>query len=167
MNRLAFEAVNRHLKDICHNENAFGGKLVVHGGDFKHILPMVIHGSRESIVAATIHRASCWNDCHVMHLRINMRLRTADQSSATIKRMKAFKRWIMQVGEGEVQEISTLENGEPNLIKIPHEFLIQNDDDGMQNLIATVYPNLDTEYIDWLYLGNDKSLHQQMMMLIK
>jgi len=34
MNRLAFKAVNRHLKDICDNENAFGGKLVVLGGDF-------------------------------------------------------------------------------------------------------------------------------------
>ena len=31
MNRLAFEAVNRHLKDICDNENAFEGKLIVSG----------------------------------------------------------------------------------------------------------------------------------------
>ena len=31
MNRLAFEDVNRHLKDICDNENAFGGKLVISG----------------------------------------------------------------------------------------------------------------------------------------
>jgi len=31
MNRLAFEAFNHHLKDICDNENAFGGTLVVLG----------------------------------------------------------------------------------------------------------------------------------------
>jgi len=74
MNRLAFEAVNRHLKDICDNENAFGGKLVVLGGDFRQILHVVAHGSRESINAATVHRASFWNDCRVMHLCINMRL---------------------------------------------------------------------------------------------
>jgi len=88
MNRLAFEAVNRHFKDICDNENAFGGQLVVFGGDFRQILPMVTNGSRESIVAATLHRASFWNDCRIMHLRINMRLRTADQSSETTEGMR-------------------------------------------------------------------------------
>ena len=31
MNRLAFEAVNCHLKDICDNENAFEVKLVLSG----------------------------------------------------------------------------------------------------------------------------------------
>jgi len=42
MNRLAFEAVNCHLKDICNNENAFEGQLVVLGGDFKQIIFVVI-----------------------------------------------------------------------------------------------------------------------------
>ena len=74
MNRLAFKAINRHLKDICDNDNAFGDKSVIVGGDFRQILLVVAHGSHESIVAATVHRASFWNDCRVMHLRINMRL---------------------------------------------------------------------------------------------
>ena len=52
--------------------------------------------------------------------------------------------------EGEVQGIPISEDGEPNWIK--HEFLIKNDEDGVQNLIAAVYPNFDTNYIDWLYL---------------
>jgi len=90
MNRLAFEAVNRHLKDICDNENGFGGKLVVLGGDFRQMLPVVVHGSRESIVAATVHRASFWNDCRVMHLRINMRLQTGNQSDESTERMETF-----------------------------------------------------------------------------
>jgi len=58
MNRLAFEAVHRHLQDICDNQDAFGGKLVLLGGDFRQILPVITHGSLESIVAATIHRAT-------------------------------------------------------------------------------------------------------------
>jgi len=78
MNWLAFEAVNYHLKDICDNENAFRGKLVVLGGDFRQILPVVAHDSRESIITATVHQASFWNDCRVLHLHINMRLRTSD-----------------------------------------------------------------------------------------
>ena len=66
--------------------------------------------------------------------------------------MEAFARWILQVGEGEVQDISISNDGEPDWIKIPHEFLILNDEDGVQNLIATVYLNLVTKYTDWLYL---------------
>jgi len=66
MNQLAFKAVNHRVKDICDSENAFGYKLVVFEGDFKQILPVVTHGSRESIVAATVHQASFWNDCRVM-----------------------------------------------------------------------------------------------------
>ena len=31
-------------------------------------------------------------------------------------------------------------------------FLIQNDEDGQQNLIATIYPNFDPKYTDWFYL---------------
>ena len=55
MNRLTFEAVDCHLRDICDNQNAFDGKRVLLGEDFRQILPVIPHGSRESIVAATIH----------------------------------------------------------------------------------------------------------------
>ena len=40
-----------------------------------------------------------------------------------------------------MQGISISEDGEPNWIKIPYEFLIQNDEDVVQNLITAVYPN--------------------------
>jgi len=59
-----------------------------------------------------------------------MRLRTTDQSGETNERMEAFARWILQVGEGAVQAISISKDRESNWIKIPHEFLINNDEDG-------------------------------------
>jgi len=80
-----------------------------------------------------------------------MRLRTGNQSGESIEKMEAFARWLLQVGEGEVQGISISDDGEPHWIKIPHEFLIPNDEDGVHNLIAAVYPNLVIEYADWLY----------------
>jgi len=45
--------------------------------------------------------------------------------------MEAFARWILQVGKGEVQGISISDDGEPDWKKIPHEFLIPNDEDGL------------------------------------
>jgi len=60
-----------------------------------------------------------------------MRLQRADQFNETIERMEEFIRWILQVGEGEVQGISISNDGEPNWIKVPCEFLIKNDKDGV------------------------------------
>jgi hypothetical protein len=58
--RNCFEALDKSLCDIlrCTNENSdkipFGGMIVVLGGDFKQILPMVTKGRREHIVNASI-----------------------------------------------------------------------------------------------------------------
>ena len=60
----------------------------------------------------------------IVHLPINIRLQRVDQSNETTKRLEGFARWILQVGESEVQGIPILEDGEPNWIKIPYEFLI-------------------------------------------
>lgn len=55
-NKNCFEAVNRSLQDILQIEDSrnlekpFGGKVVVLGGNFRQILPVVKKGRREDIV---------------------------------------------------------------------------------------------------------------------
>ena len=39
------ECVNRTLQDVRGNERPFGGIVVVFGGDFKQILPVIVKGS--------------------------------------------------------------------------------------------------------------------------
>ncbi|XP_021990657.1 uncharacterized protein LOC110887059 [Helianthus annuus] len=46
----AFEALDRTMKDIFKCEMTFGGKVMVFGGDFRQILPVVPNGSRRYIV---------------------------------------------------------------------------------------------------------------------
>ncbi len=61
--RHAFEAVDRTLRDLMKavdpllEEKPFGGKVVVFGGDFRQILPVVIKGSREDIVGSCLRRS--------------------------------------------------------------------------------------------------------------
>ena len=61
--RHAFEAVDRTLRDLMKavdpllEEKPFGGKVVVFGGDFRQILPVVIKGSREDIVGSYLQRS--------------------------------------------------------------------------------------------------------------
>ena len=69
--RNCFEAVDRMLQDILqieypqNAEKPFGGKVVVLGGDFRQILPIVRKGRREDIVQPSISKSYLWNDCNV------------------------------------------------------------------------------------------------------
>jgi len=60
MNRLCFEALDRTLRDIMRAKNednakkSFGRKVVVLGGDFRQIPPVVRKGSRYDIVKSSI-----------------------------------------------------------------------------------------------------------------
>ena len=56
MNRFCFEVLDRTLRDIMSSQNKenatkpFGGKVVVLGGDFRQILPVIRKGLRDNIL---------------------------------------------------------------------------------------------------------------------
>ena len=66
--------------------------------------------------------------------------------------VEELTRWILQVGDGQVQGIAISDGGEHNWIKILEEFLIRNDDNNLHNLITSIYLDFDTNYEDWSYL---------------
>ena len=53
-NMYALICVNRLLQDIMGNDVPFGGKIIVLGGDFRQVLPVVPHGSRTATIANSI-----------------------------------------------------------------------------------------------------------------
>ncbi len=80
MHRHVFEAVNRSLQDIMAVINPtfkflpFGGLVVVFGGDFRQILPVVPRGTRGDVVAASLNRSSIWQHVRILKLHTNMRV---------------------------------------------------------------------------------------------
>ncbi|KAK6020619.1 hypothetical protein OSTOST_13724 [Ostertagia ostertagi] len=42
------------------NDEPFGGKVMVIGGDFRQVLPVVEHGQREDFVDACVHKSFLW-----------------------------------------------------------------------------------------------------------
>ncbi len=48
------KTVDRSLYDIRSSEHPFGGITVVLGGDFQQILPVIVKGTQEDTVLATI-----------------------------------------------------------------------------------------------------------------
>ena len=58
--RHALELIDRLLQDLMDSNQPFGGKVVVLGGDFRQVLPVIRKGSRPQIVNASIVNSYCW-----------------------------------------------------------------------------------------------------------
>jgi ATP-dependent DNA helicase PIF1 len=48
--RQAIEALDKTLQDVTGCNQLFGGKIVVFGGDFRQVLPVVRRGTRAKVV---------------------------------------------------------------------------------------------------------------------
>jgi ATP-dependent DNA helicase PIF1 len=146
MNRLCFEAFDRTMRDLmgkvnkANRKKPFGGKVVVLGGDFRQILPVIRKGSRGQIIKATICSSRrLWKHCKVLKLTQNMRLK----SGTTVEEqneIKAFADWLLKIGDGFDSKDET---GEME-IDIPAELCINENDNPLLSLVDFVYPNIAT-----------------------
>ncbi|XP_061364791.1 uncharacterized protein LOC133308202 [Gastrolobium bilobum] len=121
----------------------FGGKVVVLGGDFRQILPVIPHGSRQDIVHATINSSHLWSHCHLLTLTKNMRLNSGS-SAHNLEEIKEFSEWLLKVGDGNLGDDV---DGE-SIITIPDELLIRESEDPLSDMVNFVYPNLLENILD-------------------
>jgi ATP-dependent DNA helicase PIF1 len=68
-----FEALDRSMSDVMRLEIGtggwhmpFGGKVIVFGGDFRQVLPVVPKGCRQDIVRASLSSSYLWQFCKVL-----------------------------------------------------------------------------------------------------
>ncbi|GBM13631.1 hypothetical protein AVEN_229598-1 [Araneus ventricosus] len=69
----------------------FGGKVVLLGGDFRQVLPVVPRGSRSLTVAWCLKKHPLWLNFHVLYLTKNIR---------ALESEKEFSKWLLEVGDG-------------------------------------------------------------------
>ncbi|KAF8102734.1 hypothetical protein N665_0196s0027 [Sinapis alba] len=136
MSKYCFEALDRTLCDIMKttNEIPFGGKVVVFGGDFRQILPVIPKGNMADIVMATMNSSYLWKHCKVLQLTKNMRLFSETDVRAA-EEIKEFSNWILDLGDGKINEPN---NGEC-IIDIPKDLLITNSKDPIESIVSEVY----------------------------
>ncbi|XP_050889401.1 uncharacterized protein LOC127094636 [Lathyrus oleraceus] len=143
--RFYFEAFDKTLKDIMgrsnYSDKLFGGKVIVFGGDFRQILPVVPRGSHSDIIHSTINSSYIWDHCVVLKLTKNMRLQQAGNTSSTSE-LELFSNWILKVGDGKLEE----PNDGYTDIPIPNDFLIYNYDDPLEAIVNETYPNFLNNY---------------------
>ncbi|XP_018444644.1 uncharacterized protein LOC108816573 [Raphanus sativus] len=145
MSKHCFESLDRSMLDIVGDKDKrpFGGKVVVFGGDFRQVLP-VIHGAgRTEIVLAALNSSYLWKHVKVLKLTKNMRLLSNNLSAEEAKDLQEFSQWILDIGDGKIGDGN---DGEA-LIDIPEEFLILDAKDPIEAISSAVY-------------GDAASLHQ-------
>ena len=103
----ALSVVDQLLKDIMSNNILYGGKIMLFGGDFRQVLPVVRHASRTAIVENTVKRSPLCS--HVINHKLTQNMRTNDP---------VFTEWLLKLGNGDL-EIQTDYHNEA--IKIPKQ----------------------------------------------
>ncbi|KAF8113549.1 hypothetical protein N665_0048s0010 [Sinapis alba] len=138
MSKHCYEALDRTLCDIMKTTDGrpFGGKVVVFGGDFRQILPVIPRRNRADIVMATLKSSYLWKHCKVLHLTKNMRL-FSKPNSREAEEIKQFSDWILDVGDGKINE----PNSGKAMIDIPKDLLITECTDPIEAIVSEVYGN--------------------------
>ncbi|XP_065640567.1 uncharacterized protein LOC136073126 [Hydra vulgaris] len=89
--KYALNAIDKLLQDVCINKFPFGGKVILMGGDFRQILPVVKRGQPADIVEACIKCSQHWQYVQRFSLTENMRVQTEEEE---------FSQWLLKLGSG-------------------------------------------------------------------
>ncbi|XP_058202827.1 uncharacterized protein LOC131317285 [Rhododendron vialii] len=140
----SIEALDYLLRDLTDNDTLFGGKVVVLGGDFRQVLPVIPKGTRHDCINASIVRSYIWQSLIKFKLTQNMRARIDP----------AFSAYILRVGNGLEME------NEAGKIKLPTSLVLQptSTTPSLDQLIQFVLPSFHISTFDPLSLTDSAIL---------
>jgi hypothetical protein len=126
-----FEAADRTLCDILlvddvrNSDIPFGGKPILLGRGFRQVLPMVKGAGRSEIIGASLS-SHLWTHFTVMRLTVNMRLVNPDMPEQMRSSIATFARWVLDVGEGNINCPFTSGDTHRLGIQVPERYLINS-----------------------------------------
>ncbi|XP_076918648.1 uncharacterized protein LOC143579149 [Bidens hawaiensis] len=138
--RQVIEAVDRTLQDIIGVRLPFGGKIMVMGGDFRQVLPVVKRGTRAQIVDSSFRMSPLWSVTKKMRLTINMRALNDSW----------FSDFLLRVGDGSEEAI------EGNLIRIPDDMTIPftTKENSIKELFNAIFPSIENNVCTSDYIAS-------------
>ena len=101
----------------------FGGRLIIFGGDFRQVLPVIPKGSRSDVVNACINRSFLWPSFTVKKLQINMRVQQAQNSNnpSLSLELEQFANMLLGIGNGSAETLRV--QVYPNFFPIDTDFV--------------------------------------------
>lgn len=89
----ALDAIDILLRDIMNINEPFGRKIMILGGDFRQVLPVIRFANRSDLIAASLKSSKLW--CQFKIIRLNQNMRTGPGE-------EEFSKWLMKLGNGEI-----------------------------------------------------------------
>jgi ATP-dependent DNA helicase PIF1 len=133
--RQAVETLDRTLQDIMGCNQPFGGKVMLFGGDFRQVLPVMTRGTRAQITDATLPRSYIW--CNVRRILLTQNMRAQNDTW--------FSEYLLRIGNG------TEETFGDDYVQLPDDILITcNDEDFSKNSLNNKMTNLEDASINIL-----------------
>ncbi len=116
------DAINQCCQVIMCNNEFFGGKVVLLGGDFRQCLPVVRKGCKTKILESTVKSSKLWK--HFKHVKLSKNMRAINDFS--------YSEWLLNMGNGILPGVVGVV---PWTIEIPKSMLLKKGD----NIIDTVF----------------------------
>ena len=140
-NKLAFEALDRTLRDLTGKDQPMGGMCMLLCGDFRQIFPVIQGGTRGNIVSSCLKKSFLWEHLVVKHPDTNMRVHLHGDEAAG-----EFADQLLAIGGGKYPiDIS------PDIIQLPESIgtFVCNIDE----LVSKVYPDLLSNFRNMAWLS--------------
>ena len=140
-NKLAFEALDRTLRDLTGKDQPMGGMCMLLCGDFRQILPVIQGGTRGNIVDSCLKKSFLWEHVVVKHLHTNMRVHLHGDEAAG-----EFAGQLLTIGDGKYP-IDT----SPDIIQLPESIgtFVCN----IEELVSKVYLDLLSNFRNMTWLS--------------
>ncbi|XP_062074015.1 replication protein A 70 kDa DNA-binding subunit D-like [Humulus lupulus] len=121
----SIEALDLMLKDINDSAQPFGGKVVVIGGDFRQVLPVVQKARREETIDATLGtriQATIFEENIQKYEKLIIMFKTYNISNALVNFIPQQHRIVDNKYQWIINEHTTVkEVGDEEIINTPHE----------------------------------------------
>jgi hypothetical protein len=126
MNKHAYGAIDKSLRDITGVDEPFGGKVVVLGGDFRQCLPVVRRAQPAQIVQICLKRSYLWSEFTVLSLTENERVRraTVGASAEVAAAAQAYAAYLLRIGDGTEATHPLPDGAQEDYVRVPSGMLI-------------------------------------------
>jgi len=139
MNKHAFGAIDKSLRDIMGVDEPFGGKVIVVGGDFRQCLPVVRRAQPGQIVQLSLKRSYLWPEFKKLSLTINERVRRASMGATpeTARAAAEYAAYILRVGDGDEPTFPLDDGSQADCVRLPRSMVVPEDTtvDGLVRLV--------------------------------
>ena len=153
-NKFSLEALDASLKDFMQNDEPFGGKIVVLGGDYRQTLPIIKGASRAQTLRVTLSNSYLWKEFDHFKLSKNMRVERVretllqtpdDNTQSMLQELSKFADWLLKLGENRLQ------TDEDGTIELDENTCLEEGCD-IDALVEWVYPKINSRVIstEWL-----------------